>query len=92
MPFGEVTGWSINNGHVKRTFEFNNYSHCVNFSNVVVTLSLQEGHIPNICQKDSRFVEISYNIYLAGGMTVHDFIMAAKLNARGRNHTGFYVC
>jgi 4a-hydroxytetrahydrobiopterin dehydratase len=47
-----------------------------------MTLSLQEGHIPDICLKESRFVEVSYYTYPAGGLTLNDFIMAAKLNAR----------
>ena len=47
-----------------------------------MTLSTQEGHIPDICMRESRFIEISYYTYPAGGLTLNDFIMAAKLNAR----------
>jgi len=46
-----------------------------------MALSSQEGHIPDICMKETKFVEISYYTYPAGGLTVNDFIMAAKLNA-----------
>ena len=79
---GEVTGWSLDNGHLTKTFEFDTFSQCVDFFNEVAALSIQEGQIPDICMKESRFIEISYYTYPAGGLTLNDFIMAAKLNAR----------
>jgi 4a-hydroxytetrahydrobiopterin dehydratase len=78
----EVQGWSLDNGHLIRTFEFYTSSQCVDFFNEVADLSAQEGHIPDICMKKSRFIEISYYTYPAGGLTLNDFIMAAKLNCR----------
>jgi 4a-hydroxytetrahydrobiopterin dehydratase len=45
-----------------------------------MTLSAQEGQIPDICIKKSRFIEVSYYTYPAGGLTLNDFIMAARLN------------
>jgi len=79
---GEVPGWSLGNGHLIRTYELDNSSTCVELFNEVMALSTQEGQIPDICMKESRFVEISYYTYPAGGLTLNDFIMAAKLNAR----------
>ncbi len=79
---GEVPGWSLGNGHLIRTYELDNSSTCVEFFNEVMALSTQEGQIPDICMKESRFIEISYYTYPAGGLTLNDFIMAAKLNAR----------
>jgi 4a-hydroxytetrahydrobiopterin dehydratase len=77
----EVAGWSLDNGHLNRTFELETSSQCIEFFNEVMTLSTQEGQIPDICLKKSRFIEISYYTYPAGGLTLNDFIMAAKLNA-----------
>jgi 4a-hydroxytetrahydrobiopterin dehydratase len=79
---GEVPGWSLNNGHLIRTYKLDDSSTCVEFFNEVMALSTQEGQIPDICMKESRFIEISYYTYPAGGLTLNDFIMAAKLNAR----------
>jgi 4a-hydroxytetrahydrobiopterin dehydratase len=79
---GEVPGWSLDNGHLIRMFELYDSSQCVEFFNEIMTLSTQEGHIPDICLRESRFIEISYYTYPAGGLTLNDFIMAAKLNAR----------
>jgi 4a-hydroxytetrahydrobiopterin dehydratase len=77
---GEVPGWSIANGHLNRKFELDDSDRCVEFFIEVMALSSQEGHIPDIFMKESRYVEISYYTYLAGGLTLNDFIMAAKLN------------
>jgi len=79
---GEVPGWSLGNGHLMRKYELDNSSTCVEFFDEVMALSTQEGQIPDICMKESRFIEISYYTYPAGGLTLNDFIMAAKLNAR----------
>jgi 4a-hydroxytetrahydrobiopterin dehydratase len=79
---GELPGWSLDNGHLIRSFEFDDSSKCVGFFNEVIAQSTEEGHIPDICMKESRFVEVSYYTYPAGGLTLNDFIMAAKLNAR----------
>jgi len=77
---GDVPGWSLANGHLTRVFELDDSDRCVEFFIEVMALSSQEGHIPDICMKESRFFEISYYTYLAGGLTLNDFIMAAKLN------------
>jgi len=76
----EVPGWSLDNGHLDRTYELDSSSQCIEFFNNVMTLSVQEGQIPDICIKKSRFIEISYYTYAAGGLTLNDFIMAARLN------------
>jgi 4a-hydroxytetrahydrobiopterin dehydratase len=79
----EVPGWSIVNGQLTRRFELADSGQCVDFFNEVMGLSTQEGHIPDFCMKESRIVELSYYSYMAGGLTLNDFIMAAKLNATG---------
>jgi 4a-hydroxytetrahydrobiopterin dehydratase len=76
----EVPGWSHDNGHLTRIFTLDDSDRCVEFFIEVMALSSQEGQIPDISMKESKFVEISYYTYPAGGLTLNDFIMAAKLN------------
>jgi 4a-hydroxytetrahydrobiopterin dehydratase len=78
-----VHGWSLDNGHLTREFEFNTSSECLSLINEVVGFSQAEGHIPDISLRMGRTVEISYYTYPAGGLTWNDFIMAAKLNGQG---------
>ena len=79
---GQVPGWALTNGHITRKYEFPDAAACITFFTEVATLSAQEGHYPDVCMKESRYVELSYYTYPAGGLTLNDFIMARKLNAK----------
>jgi len=57
---------------------------CIAFIADITSLATEEGHFPDLCMKQSRFVEVSLYTYPAGGLTMNDFIMAAKLNAMGK--------
>ena len=78
---GQVPGWSLSNGHITKNFEKGDAATCIAFFNEIAALANDEGHFPDICAKESRFIEVSLYTYPAGGLTKNDFIMAAKLNA-----------
>jgi 4a-hydroxytetrahydrobiopterin dehydratase len=78
----QVPGWSLDNGHLARIFELESAGACITFFTEVMDLSTQEGHFPDISMKESRYVEVQFYTYPAGGMTLNDFIMAAKLNVK----------
>jgi len=78
----QVPGWSLNNGHITRTFEQADAASCIAFFNEIAALATEEGHFPDLCMKESRLVEVSFYTYPAGGLTLNDFILAAKLNER----------
>jgi 4a-hydroxytetrahydrobiopterin dehydratase len=79
----QVPGWSLKNGHISRMFTPGDASSCIAFFNEIASLSTEEGHFPDICMKESKFVEVSLYTYPAGGLTLNDFIIAARLNAKG---------
>jgi 4a-hydroxytetrahydrobiopterin dehydratase len=76
-----VPGWSLENGRLTRRFELADSSRCVEFMNRAAALGIQEGHMPDIMLRESRFVTVSFYTYAAGGLTRNDFIMAAKVSA-----------
>ena len=78
-----VPGWSLHDGHLTRTFTFPDAASCITFFSEIAGFSAGEGHFPDLCMKEGRFVEVSFYTYLAGGLTLNDFIMAAKLNDLG---------
>jgi 4a-hydroxytetrahydrobiopterin dehydratase len=78
-----VPDWILADGHLSRTFAFEDSSQSIAFINDVLTLSVQEGHIPDISFSKGKFVEVGYYTYQAGGLTLNDFIMAAKINEQG---------
>ena len=77
---GEIPGWSLSNGHITKTFEKADAQGCIAFINEIAALAAEEGHFPDLCMKESRYVEVSCYTYPAGGLTKNDFILAAKLN------------
>ncbi|MFA5330949.1 MAG: 4a-hydroxytetrahydrobiopterin dehydratase [Methanoregula sp.] len=78
----EVSGWSLDNGHLRRSFTFRDSTQSIEFINDTLTMSTEEGHLPDIALREGRFVDVGYYTYPAGGLTLNDFIMAAKINAR----------
>jgi 4a-hydroxytetrahydrobiopterin dehydratase len=78
----EVPDWILAEGHLSRTFAFEDSSQSIEFINDVLALSVQEGHIPDISLTEGKVVEVGYYTYQAGGLTLNDFIMAAKINER----------
>jgi len=45
-------------------------------------MSTEEGHIPDLALREGKFVEVGLYTYPAGGLTLNDFIVAAKINAK----------
>jgi len=82
---GQIPGWSLQNGHIARTFTLPDAATCIAFISEIAALATEEGHFPDLCMKESRFVEVSFYTYPAGGLTKNDFVMAAKLNGMGNN-------
>lgn len=80
----QVPGWSLENGHITRTFPLADAASCITFFSDVAALATEEGHIPDICMKESRSVIVSLYTYPAGGLTKNDFIIAAKLNEKAK--------
>jgi 4a-hydroxytetrahydrobiopterin dehydratase len=81
---GQVQGWSLRGGHLTRTFTFPDASSCIAFIAEIGNFAAREGHFPDISMKEGRFVEVAFYTYPAGGLTLNDCIMAAKLNEMGR--------
>ena len=80
---GQIPGWSLDAGHIKKTFQKSDAADCIAFFNEIAALANEEGHFPDICMRESRFIEVSLYTYPAGGLTRNDFILAARLNAIG---------
>ena len=80
----QVPGWSLQEGRLIRTFTFPDTASCMAFIAEIGDFSAKEGHFPDLSMKEGRYVEVSFYTYAAGGLTMNDFIMAAKLNGMSR--------
>jgi len=81
---GQVQGWSLLNGHLTRTFTFPDAAACIAFISEIAGFSAGEGHFPDLSMREGRFIEVAFYTYPAGGLTLNDFIMAAKLNGMSK--------
>ncbi|MDD1678070.1 MAG: 4a-hydroxytetrahydrobiopterin dehydratase [Methanomicrobiales archaeon] len=75
----EVPEWRLENGHLYRRFSCRDYWECVQCTNDVVTIAFGEGHFPDICITQGRYVDVLLYTYGMGGLSWNDFILAAKI-------------
>lgn len=74
-----LTQWEISdNGILKKSFKFENYKRAIAFVQEVAFLAEQVQHHPDICIRYTT-VEIMLTTHDVGGLSINDFIMAAKI-------------
>jgi 4a-hydroxytetrahydrobiopterin dehydratase len=84
----EVPEWGLENGHLYRRFSCRDYRECIQFINDVVGIAFSEGHFPDICITQERYVDVLLYTYSIGGLSLNDFIMAAKITHKLTHHPG----
>ena len=79
---GNLEGWSLTHEgeRIRRTWRVRNFMAGIDFFNRVAALAEQEGHHPDLHLEGYRQVAIEICTHAAGGLTEHDFILAAKIN------------
>lgn len=76
----EVEGWQLQQNSLERTFGFNNYHETLAFVNAVAWICHQEDHHPTLTVTYNRCVA-RFDTHSVGGISMNDFICAAKVNA-----------
>ena len=76
----QVSGWQFNNGAIEKTFSFKNYHETISFVNALAWVAHAEDHHPDLAVSFSRCV-VRFNTHSVGGITINDFICAAKADA-----------
>jgi 4a-hydroxytetrahydrobiopterin dehydratase len=77
----EVPEWRLREGALVRQFVRGNFPECLEFIGVIAALAETEGHYPDLCIRETRYVELMLYSHHAGGLTLNDFILAAKITA-----------
>ena len=77
MP--QIEDWAFVDGHIERTFDFNNYYQTISFVNAVAWVANAEGHHPNL-EVDFRQCKVKFWTHAIDGMSENDFICAAKID------------
>lgn len=76
----EVRGWEQVGNCIRKTYAFGNYHETMAFVNASAWISHREDHHPDMSVHYNRCV-VNYSTHDAGGITLNDFICAAKLDA-----------
>lgn len=78
----DVAGWtlSLDAKKITREFKFKDFAEALAFTNNVGALAESEGHHPDLALGWGK-VSISLTTHAIGGLSVNDFIVAAKIDA-----------
>ena len=66
---------------ITREFTFYNFSEGMGFVNTVAAIAEEQGHHPDISIHDYKFVVITLSTHAIKGLSINDFIVAAKIDA-----------
>ncbi len=77
---GALKGWEQIGKEIRKTFAFKNYYETMAFVNASAWVSHAEDHHPDMSVHYNKCV-VAYSTHDAGGITLNDFICAAKLDA-----------
>lgn len=76
----QVPGWALVDGAIQKRFEFNDYHRTLAFVNALAWVAHTEDHHPDLQVSYGRCT-VRFNTHSVGGISVNDFICAAKVNA-----------
>lgn len=75
-----LPGWEVKGIELCKTFRFDDYYQTMAFVNALAWIAHQEDHHPDMSVHYNRAV-VHFSTHDAGGLTLNDFICAAKTEA-----------
>ena len=75
-----LPGWTSGGGALAKSFAFANYHETLAFVNALAWIAHREDHHPDIAFSYDR-ATLRFNTHSVGGISVNDFICAAKVEA-----------
>jgi 4a-hydroxytetrahydrobiopterin dehydratase len=76
----QAPGWTQDGGAITKTFGFPDYHRTMAFVNAVAWIAHVEDHHPDLAVSWGRCT-VRWNTHDVGGLSVNDFICAAKVDA-----------
>ena len=76
----KVQGWSLVGGAIEKSFSFANYHQTMAFVNALAWIAHGQDHHPDLAVSYDRCV-VRFNTHSVGGISINDFICAAKADA-----------
>lgn len=75
----ELQGWELESDSIEKTFTFKDFAEAMRFVNAVADIAEEEGHHPDI-EITYNTVEIELSTHAIKGLSLNDFILAAKID------------
>jgi 4a-hydroxytetrahydrobiopterin dehydratase len=75
-----LSGWALSSGAIEKTFSFANYHETLAFVNAIAWFIHREDHHPDLAVSYNRCT-VRFNTHSVGGISLNDFICAAKADA-----------
>ncbi|GHD74714.1 4a-hydroxytetrahydrobiopterin dehydratase [Vogesella fluminis] len=75
-----LDGWAVEGIELVKTFRFDDYYRTMAFVNALAFIAHQQDHHPDLSVHYNRTV-VRFSTHDAGGLTLNDFICAAKTEA-----------
>lgn len=76
----DAPGWALVDGAIEKAFRFEDYHRTMAFVNAVAWIAHREDHHPDIAFSYNR-ATLRFNTHSVGGISLNDFICAAKVDA-----------
>jgi 4a-hydroxytetrahydrobiopterin dehydratase len=76
----QVPGWTFSAGAIERRFAFPDFHRTMAFVNALAWVAHAEDHHPDL-QLGYAHCTVRFNTHSVGGISINDFICAAKLDA-----------
>lgn len=75
----EIPQWSLTDGAIAREFRFRDFQHAMGFVNRIAGIASTQDHHPDIFISYNK-VRLTLTTHKIGGLTLNDFIVAAKVD------------
>ncbi|MFN9745619.1 MAG: 4a-hydroxytetrahydrobiopterin dehydratase [Betaproteobacteria bacterium] len=76
----DAPGWALADGAIQKRYDFADYHRTMAFVNAVAWVAHAEDHHPDLLVGYNRCT-VRFNTHSVGGISVNDFICAAKVDA-----------
>lgn len=73
-------GWALVDGAIQKRYDFADYHRTMAFVNALAWVAHVEDHHPDLLVSYNRCT-VRFNTHAASGITINDFICAAKVDA-----------
>ena len=82
----DLPGWSLTDGAIEKVFRFKTYLDGLDFAYALGKVAEEQDHHPDILVK-WRKIKVTLSTQVIKGLSMNDFIMAAKAEKEYRNYS-----